>query len=62
MTAMPRVVPGGSSLHRAIAIFTDRTMASAMLNVAWHLETKAVARMTSNPDILNPAELAPSHL
>src|SRR5229473_5382090 len=62
VTAMPRVVAGASSLHRAFAIFTDGTMVSTMLNVAMASRNQAAARITSNPDILNPAELAPSHL
>src|SRR5258707_10568590 len=49
MTAMPRVVPGGSSLHRAFAIFTDRTMASTMLNVVWYLETRRPPESQATP-------------
>jgi isoquinoline 1-oxidoreductase alpha subunit len=53
MKQMPPVVLGGPSLHRASAVFTDRTMASTMLNVAWHLET----RRPPSPILLNHAEL-----
>src|SRR6267142_1073521 len=58
MKQMPPVVLGGPSLHRASAVFTDRTMASTMLNVAWHLET----RRPPSPILLNHAELTAATL